>query len=83
MKLLWKRKTYLILAVILLVAGIAVGTVGAALAHFNIDELPQTEDRPWYQTVAVDEDGLWFGVEFSGGAVSSGKIPITPESSEN
>lgn len=83
MKLLFQKKTYLILAVILLVAGTAVGTVGSALAHFDLNELPQTVDRPWYQTVAVNGQEIWFGVEFPGGAISSGKIPVAPAAPEN
>ncbi|MDO5785246.1 MAG: hypothetical protein Q4P20_09325 [Eubacteriales bacterium] len=83
MKLLFKKKTYLILAVILLAAGITVAISGFALAHFDIKELPQTEDRPWYQTVAVDGQEIWFGVEFPGGAISSGKIPVESTPAEN
>lgn len=76
MKRFFNKKGYLWLGAILLIAGIAVGTGGFALAHFDVRELPQTAQRPWYQTIVWNGESLWFGVEFPGGAVSSGDIPM-------
>lgn len=76
MKLLRKKSTYVFLGLILIAGGAITGLCGFGMTGFDTHRLPQGSDKPWYQTIAVVDDAWWFGVEFGGGAITSGSIPI-------
>lgn len=71
MKRLFKKRTGMILSVVLIVVGIIVGTCGFGMARFDRNRLPQDGHKPWYQTIAVSNQSWWFGVQIGSNSIVS------------
>lgn len=59
----FKRKC-IILSLILIITGVLISATGFGVVGFNYDDLKeQTTKDSWYQTVHIDNDNLWYGVD--------------------
>ena len=59
----FKRKCT-ILSLILIITGALISITGFGIAGFNYNDLKgQTIKESWYQTVHIDNDNLWYGVD--------------------
>lgn len=46
---------------ILIIAGTTISTVGYGITGFNYRKIEEGNNRLWYQTVHINDDGVWYG----------------------
>lgn len=63
MKIMKFKRRCIILSLIFILSGALISIAGFGVAGFNYNNLKEnTLDDAWYQTIHINNDNLWYGV---------------------